>query len=64
MQKIDFGTNESFIENYQKLKSSRKMSELYGCNKTTILNHAKKIGYDVSGNKERKISTIPPEEVF
>ena len=25
MQKIDFGTNESFIENYQKLKSSRKM---------------------------------------
>lgn len=64
MQKIDFGTNESFIENYQKLKSSRKMSELYRCGKTTILNHAKKIGYDVSGNKERKISTIPPEEVF
>lgn len=64
MQKIDFGTNESFIENYQKLKSSRKMSELYRCGKTAILNHAKEIGYDVSGNKERKISTIPPEEVF
>ena len=33
---VDFGSNETFIENYQKLKSSRKMAELYKCSKNTI----------------------------
>ena len=61
---IDFGSDKTFIENYQKLKSSRKMSELYGCNKTSILNHAKKIGYDYSGNKEIKIADKNPQEVY
>lgn len=60
---INFGSNESFIENYKRLKSSRKMGELYGCDKKTITTHAKKIGYDYSGNKERKITNIPIEEV-
>ena len=55
-KKIDFGSNESFIKNYEKLKSSRKMAELYNCNKTSVLNHAKKIGYDVNSNKEYKLS--------
>ena len=60
---IDFGSDESFIANYEKLKSSRKMGELYGCDKKTITNHAKKIGYDYSGHKEIKI-TIPVEELY
>ena len=47
---IDFGKNEDFIKNYQLLKSSRKMAELYHCDKKTILSHAKKIGYDYSNN--------------
>lgn len=37
---IDFGSNEEFIKNYQKLKSSRKMGEFYGCSKNTITKHA------------------------
>ena len=60
---IDFGDKEKFIENYQKLKSAKKMAELYNCSKTTILNYAKKINYDNSNNKERKITSIPLEEV-
>lgn len=55
-KKINFGSNEDFIKNYENLKSSRKMAELYNCNKTSILNHAKKIGYDVNSNKEYKLS--------
>lgn len=45
---INFGSNESFIENYEKLKSSRKMADLYSCDKSSVLNHAKKIGYNTS----------------
>ena len=33
---IDFGSNEDFINNYNVLKSSRKMGELYDCNKATF----------------------------
>ena len=55
-KQIDWGTDEDFIKNYEKLKSSRKMGELYNCNKTSILNHAKKIGYDISSNKTYKLS--------
>ena len=64
MGKIDFGSNESFIENYKKLKSSRKMGILYGCDKGTIIKHAKDIGYNYSENKKVKISNIPIEEVI
>lgn len=64
MKKIDFGSNESFIENYEKLKSSRKMGELYGCDKGTITKHARDIGYDYTGNKEVKITNIPIEEII
>lgn len=55
-KQIDWGTDEDFIKNYEKLKSSRKMGELYNCNKTSILNHAKKIGYDINSNKTYKLS--------
>lgn len=64
MKKIDFGSNEEFISNYEKFKSSRKMAEFYNCNKSTILKHAKKIGYEVSNNKEKKITLIPIEQVI
>lgn len=60
---IDFGTDEEFIQNYQRLKSSRKMGELYNCSKDTITKHAQKIGYDYSQNKERKITNYPIEEI-
>ena len=56
MKAIDFGKDEDFINNYNNLKSSRKMAELYNCNKTSILNHAKKINYDVNSNKTYKLS--------
>ena len=61
---IDFGDDKIFIENYKKLKSSRKMGELYGCDKGSILSHAKKIGYDYSNNKEVKIADKNPKEVY
>ena len=57
MKKIDFGSNESFIEKYEELKSSRKMGQFYHCDKASVLNHAKKIGYDVNSNKQYKLST-------
>ena len=64
MKKIDFGSNESFIENYEKLKSSRKMGILYGCDKGTITKHARDIGYDYTKNKKIKITNIPIEQVI
>ena len=54
---IEWGTDESFIENYMELKSSRKMGELYNCDKTSVLNHAKKIGFNPNNiNREYKKS--------
>ncbi len=54
---IDFGTNEDFIKNYTELKSSRKMGELYGCDKSSVLNHAHKIGFDPNSvSKKPKLS--------
>lgn len=40
--------DEEFVENYKRLKSSRKMAKLYGCDKKTITTHAKEINYDYS----------------
>ena len=53
---INWGTDEEFIKNYEELKSSRKMGEFYNCDKTSVLNHAKKIGYDTKSNKRYKLS--------
>ena len=55
-RKTDFGSNEDFIENYKKLKSARKMGELYGCTKNPVLKHAKDIGFDVNSVQEYKLS--------
>lgn len=32
------------------------MGEYYHCDKGSVLNHAKKIGYDVNSNKKYKLS--------
>lgn len=55
-KKIEWGSNEDFIKKYEELKSSRKMGEYYHCDKTSVLNHAKIIGYDVNSNKQYKLS--------
>lgn len=39
---INWGTDEEFIAKYEELKSSRKMGEFYNCDKSSVLNHAKK----------------------
>ena len=61
---VDFGNDAEFIQNYEQLKSSRKMGELYHCDKKTINNKKKKIGYDFSKHKERKITSIPLDEII
>ena len=53
---INWGTDEEFIAKYEELKSSQKMGVYYNCNKKTVLNHAKKIGYDTNSNKKYKLS--------
>lgn len=53
---INWGSDEDFIKKYQELKSSRKMGEFYNCNKTSVLNHAKKIGFDVNSVQTYKLS--------
>ena len=62
---IEWGTDESFIENYMELKSSRKMGELYNCDKTSVLNHAKKIGFNPNNiNREYKLSPEDKQEII
>ena len=60
---INFDKDE-FIKNYNELKSSRKMADLYKCSKATILNYAKKINYDNNHNKIIKITNIPLEQII
>lgn len=63
-KKIDYGTDEDFINNYNILKSSRKMAERYNCDKASILNHAKEIGYDVNINAPtKKLSKNQEQEI-
>lgn len=65
MKKIDFGSNQFFIKKYEELKSSEKMAQFYNCSKTTVLNHAKKIGYDTSSNKNpSKLSKQDKERII
>lgn len=62
MKKIIFDKKD-FITQYNKLKSSRKMAEYYGCSKGVILKYAKEIGYNVEQNKLNKIANQPYEIV-
>lgn len=63
-KQIDFGSDEFFIQKYKELKSSRKMGEFYHCDKSSVLNHAKKIGYDVNSNKQYKLTKKEKEEII
>lgn len=62
-KRIEWGSNEDFIKKYEELKSSRKMGEYYHCDKTSVLNHAKTIGYDVNSNKQYKLSQEDKENI-
>lgn len=64
MQKIDFGTNEKFINLYQELKSAQKVADRYGCSKTAVLNHAKKINFDVKSVQKYKLSDKDKKEII
>lgn len=59
-QKYNF-EEEKFLEDYRKLRSSRKMAELYGCDKGTILNYAKKIGHH--NTKSCKLNDEEKQEI-
>lgn len=61
---INWGSDEEFIKIYNELKSSRKVGEYYGCDKSSVLNHAKAIGYDVNTNKEYKLSQQDKIEII
>ena len=61
---INFGSDEEFIKNYQELKSSRKMGELYNCNKSSVLNHAKKIGFNVKSVQTPKLSEKDKQRII
>ena len=63
-KQIDWGSDNEFIKNYQELKSSRKMGELYHCDKTSVLNHAKKIGFDVKSVQSYKLSQEDKENII
>lgn len=63
MKTIQFN-KEEFISKYDELKSSRKMAEYFNCGKSTILNYAKKIGYNNQNNKEIKITNIPIKQII
>ena len=63
-KQIDWGSDNEFIKNYQELKSSRKMGELYHCDKTSVLNHAKKIGFDVKSVQNYKLSQEDKENII
>ena len=63
-KRINWGSNEDFIKKYEELKSSRKMGEFYHCDKSSVLNHAKAIGYDVNSNKQYKLSQKDKENII
>lgn len=61
---INWGSDEDFIKKYQELKSSRKMGEFYNCDKSSVLNHAKKIGFDVNSVQTYKLSQEDKERII
>jgi hypothetical protein len=64
-KKIEWNSNEEFIANYNNLKSSKLMAELYGCSKTAILNHAKAINFNINSiNREYKLSNQDKKNII
>lgn len=53
---------DEFINKYEELKSSRAMGEYYNVDKTTILNYAKKIGYDAKKHRN-DIKILTDEQI-
>lgn len=63
-KKVEFKNDEEFIKEYKELGSALKVSELYGCSKTTVLNHCKKIGFDPNSIKQYKLSEQDKQEII
>lgn len=64
-KRINWGNDDDFIANYLELKSSRKMGELYGCDKSSVLNHAKKINFNINQiNRDYKLSPQDKENII
>ncbi len=53
---------EEFINNYNLLKSSYKMTKIYDVHNTTILNYAKRIGYNTAQHKNN-ITSLTQEQI-
>ena len=49
---------------YDQLKSAEKVGEYFHCSGTAVLNHAKKIGYDVNSCKAYKLSAQDKEKII
>ncbi len=56
--------DQEFINKYKELKSSRKMGEYFNCSKSTILNYAKKIGFDTKSVQNYKLSEKDKQEIL
>ena len=63
-KKIDFGSDEQFIQLYNELKSAAKVGEYYGCSKNPVLRHAQEIGYDINSNKNYKLTAQDKEYIL
>jgi len=64
-KRINWGSDDEFIANYLKFKSSRKMGELYNCDKGSVLNHAKKINFNINQiNRNYKLSSKDKEKII
>lgn len=62
--KVNFGSDESFIQKYDELKSSRLMGIYYNCSKSAVLDHAKKIGYNAKEKQENNSKLSKEDKKF
>ena len=64
-KKIEWGSDELFKEKYLELKSAQKVGEYYGCSKTAVLSHARKIGFDVNSiPRDYKLSPQDKQKIL
>jgi hypothetical protein len=64
MKKIEFN-DTTFTADYLTLKSSRKMAEIYGCDKKTIIKHVRELGIEPNKiNRGYKLSEKDKEEII
>ena len=55
-KRIIWDDDESFIQKYLTLKSSRKMAEIYNCTKDSIIRHCNDIGFDYTTVSHNQLS--------